>query len=628
MGNWSIGDARNLYNMPRWGEGYVDIASDGHLQVRPTCEAGSAIDLYELARELQRRGLSLPVLIRFNDILHDRVDALCGAFELEIQEQAYQGRFTGVYPIKVNQQRSVVREILAHGGERVGLEAGSKPELLAVMGLSDAQRGSVVVCNGYKDREYLRLALIGQRLGLDVHIVVEKLSELDLIIEESTRLEIEPQLGMRIRLASMGAGKWQNTGGEKSKFGLSAAQVSAAVERLHRQGMLQCLSLLHCHMGSQIANIRDIQGGMREAARYYAELRGLGAPIRVVDVGGGLGVDYEGAGSRSFCSINYSIREYARNVVRALEEVCAETDLPHPDIYTESGRALTAHHAVLVTDVIDHEPAPIEARPAEPHDNAPVILRNLWDVYQNVKTRPPVESYHDAAYWRTEAQAMFSHGHFGLDQRAQAEQLYFAVCGRIRPRLRSGSRSHRALLDELNDKLADKYFCNFSLFQSLPDVWAIDQIFPIVPLHRLDAIPNRRAILQDLTCDSDGCILQYVDSEGVESTLPLHSMRPDEQYLIGFFLVGAYQEILGDMHNLFGDTHSVNVSLAPGGYKIHEPVMGESVSSMLRYVNFEPEELVQSFRAKISAADLQPERRRAFLAELEAGLSGYTYLEE
>jgi len=624
---WTVAQARAVYNTARWGGGYFDIDDGGRVRVcSPRQPRHPGVDLSALAEDLRARGYGLPVLARFSHILHDRVDTLCDAFAAAIAELDYQGRYTAVYPIKVNQQRRVVSEIVRHGGARVGLEAGSKPELMAVLGLS--QPGGVVICNGYKDREYIRLALIGRQLGLNVFNVVEKLSELELVLEEAERLGVRPQLGMRVRLASIGAGKWQNTGGEKSKFGLSASQVLAAVKRLREAGMLDTLNLLHAHLGSQIANIHDIQRGLREVGCYYADLWRLGVPLRWVDVGGGLGVDYEGTGSRSDCSMNYSVREYANNVVSALWEVCTEQNLPHPHLCSESGRALTAHHAVLITEVIDQEPAPSDRPPAAPGSGDPLILHKLWEVYRGLSRGSAVEVYHNAAHWLGEARSMYLHGVLRLEQRARVEQLYFAICRKLQPLLSPSVRAHRELLDELNEKLAEKLFLNFSVFQSMPDVWALDQIFPILPLQGLDQPPTRRAILQDLTCDSDGCIAHYVDGEGVETTLPLPCGPADEPYRLAIFLLGAYQEILGDMHNLFGDTAAVNVELSEdGGYHLVEPAQGETVADLLRYVCFEPETLRRAYRDKISAADLDPQRQAAWLQELEAGLEGYTYLE-
>lgn len=630
MTNWTINDSRDLYNIAHWSGGYVDINAAGKLVVRPRRGTeGAGIDLDALANEIRAQGLSFPVLVRFADILRDRVDTLCGAFAKAIEHHEYGGCYTAVYPIKVNQHQSVVREILNYGGQRVGLEGGSKPELMAVLALS--QRDGVIVCNGYKDREYIRLALIGRELGHRVFIVVEKINELEFVIEEARNLNIKPLIGMRVRLASIGAGKWQNTGGEKSKFGLSASQALRMVERLRQENMLDCLTLLHCHLGSQIANIQDIQRGMREVARYFAELRDLGAPVTTVDVGGGLGIDYEGTRSRSFCSVNYSVEEYAKNVVHVLWQVCEEAGLPHPDIITESGRALTAHHAALIVNVVDSESVAnsLEVEPAK--DDEPVIIQDLWAGLNTVAQSQgsAVETFHDATHQIQEAQSMYVHGVLNLAQRARAERLYTAICHRVQTLLQPGARAHREILDELNEKLVDKYFCNFSVFQSVPDVWAIDQIFPIVPVSRLDERPTRRGVVEDITCDSDGRIDHYVDREGVEASLPLHPLRDGETYLLGIFLVGAYQEILGDMHNLFGDTDSVNVELAPdGSYRLLAPQRGDSVDYVLRYVDFDPQGFVAAYERKLAEAGLSGERARQFRAELSAGLQGYTYLEE
>lgn len=433
---------------------------------------------------------------------------------------------------------------------------------------------------------------------------------------------------MRVRLASIGAGKWQNTGGEKSKFGLSASQVLEAVRRLRQAGMLAHLALLHAHLGSQIANIHDIRRGLQEVGRYYADLERLGARLQVVDVGGGLGVDYEGTGSRGEFSMNYSVREYANTVIQALWEICAEANLPHPQVFSESGRALTAHHAVLITEVIDREPPPGDLVPLAPNAGDPLLLHSLWKIYRAVGRGSAVEAYHAAAHGLSEARELYLHGMLRLEQRARAEQLYFAVCQKLRPLLNPAVRAHRELLDELNDKLAEKLFLNFSVFQSTPDVWALDQIFPVLPLQGLQEAPARRAVLQDLTCDSDGCIGRYVDGEGVETTLPLPPAQGDQPYLLGIFLVGAYQEILGDMHNLFGDTAAINVELVEGGgYRLVEPSQGDTVADLLRYVRFEPEALRAAYREKIAAAALDPDRRERYLRELENGLGGYTYLE-
>ncbi|MCB1875824.1 MAG: biosynthetic arginine decarboxylase [Chromatiales bacterium] len=625
--NWSIDDARRTYNLPYWSGGYFDIDAQGRVAVEPNPDQpGNSIDLASLTDDIHRAGLSLPVLVRFNGILHHRVRSQCQAFAKARADRGYSGGYTAVYPIKVNQQRSVVEEILHGGGDCVGLEAGSKPELMAVLAMS--RPGGTIICNGYKDREYIRLALIGLRLGRRVHIVIEKRSELERVLDESERLGIRPLLGVRVRLATLGAGHWQNTGGEKSKFGLSAGQMLEAIRTLDDVGMLDCLQLLHFHMGSQLGNIRDIQRGLREAGRYYAQLHRLGAPIANVDVGGGLGVDYEGTRSRGACSINYTLQEYASNVVQALADICREENLPEPNIVTESGRALTAHHAVLITNVIDTEPVS-EAQPPKPDPEAPQILHDLSANLRHLSARSAVEAYHDCAHWMSEARERFTHGLLDLEHLAQAENLYFATCQAIRPLLQASNRAQREVLDELDEKLADKYFCNLSVFQSMPDVWAIRQIFPILPLSRLNERPDRVAILKDLTCDSDGRIDQYVAEDGVQTNLPIHSTRPGEPYLIGIFLVGAYQEILGDMHNLFGDTDAVNVEcLAGGGYRLAEPEHGDRVDELLRYVHFRPDDLLRTFRNQLAESDLEPDRRRVYLSALEEGLTGYTYLED
>jgi len=614
------------YGVRRWGGGYFDISPAGHVTVRPDPEDGCDIDLFRLTGELREAGLALPVLVRFTGILHHRVRSLCRAFRDAGEELGYRGRYTAVYPIKVNQQRSVVEEIVAGGGDCVGLEAGSKPELVAV--LASAPAGGIIVCNGYKDREYIRLALIGRRLGHQVYIVIEKLTELDRVLSEAEALGIEPQLGVRVRLAAVASGNWQNSGGEKSKFGLNASQVLALVQRLRDTDRLHWLQLLHSHIGSQIPNLRDIRRGVGEAARFFAELRRLGAPIRVVDVGGGLGVDYEGTGSRHYCSINYTLEAYAREVVRAVTRLCDEQGLEHPDLVTESGRALTAHHAVLITHVIDHEPPPgdsIPAIPASEHEALQWLAAELPRLEQG----SAMEVFQEARHLFEEIRELFQHGELGLEQRALAERLFYAIAHRVRARLKPGSRRDRELLDQLNELLADRVFCNFSLFQSLPDVWALGQIFPVMPLHRLDEVPQVSGTLHDLTCDSDGCIASYVDQDGVEPTFPMHALREGEDYLIGMFLIGAYQEILGDMHNLFGDTDAVNVELdGQGGYRLTQPEKGDAVDELLRYVHYDPEQMLAAYRHKLAEQGVTGEQAEACFAELRDGLSGYTYLED
>ena len=636
MSEASATPAHKVYNIAHWSDGYIGVNDQGQVLIRPDRgQSPARINLPELTRTLTDSGVQLPVLVRFVDILHDRVNKLCNAFNKVAEEHAYQGRYTAVYPIKVNQQRRVVEELLAAepaaSKGQIGLEAGSKPELMAVLAMSQ-QPGSVIVCNGYKDREYIRLALIGQTLGHRVFIVVEKKSELPLILEEAKSLGVSPLIGVRARLATIGKGNWQNTGGEKSKFGLSASQVLDVVDTLREAGALDTLQLLHFHLGSQIANIRDIQTGLRECARFYSELRQMGAPVGTVDIGGGLGVDYEGTRSRSSCSMNYSVYEYAYNVVHVLQAECDRHGIPHPDLISESGRALTAHHSVLVANVIDRE-APENRAPEQPDNNASAPLHDLWrdlESLQDTNTpRSLAEIYHDVLHAMTDVHAQFAHGVLSLQERADAETLYTRCCRLLRSQLDSSNRAHREIIDELNEKLAEKLFVNFSLFQSLPDVWGIDQIFPVMPINGLDRPLNRRAVIQDITCDSDGRIDRYVDGQGTETTLPLPEEKTGEPLLMGFFMTGAYQEILGDMHNLFGDTHSVDVRLtAEGGYEISAPITGDTVAKVLRYVNFEPDALVEAYRRKFAASTLAPETQSALLAELAAGLDGYTYLEE
>lgn len=528
---WNLTQARETFGLEHWGEGYFNINDQGHVVVLPTKNpADGAVDLFELARAIRGEGLSLPVLVRFTDILGDRVRLLREAFDQARAEHGYRGRYTPIYPIKVNQQRGVIEGILRSGHGPVGLEAGSKSELLAILALSDS---GTVICNGYKDRSYIRLALIGLSLGLDVFIVVEKLSELDLVLAESAALGIEPQLGARVRLSSIGAGKWQNSGGEKAKFGLHAREILRLVETLRARDRLGWLKLMHFHMGSQVANIGDIKTALREAGRYYAELRALGAPIAVVDVGGGLGVDYEGTRSISECSINYSMDEYAYSVVRAFSEICAEFHLPEPDLATESGRAMSAHHAVLITNVTDVETVGEDLTP--PLESTAKPLRDLAECLRCLGGEPALGIYHDAQFDLAEARAMYVQGTLSLAELAEAERLNAAVCHAVRRRLDMRLRAHREALDELNERLADKVFCNFSLFQSIPDAWAIDQIFPVMPLQRLDEEPTRRAVIQDLTCDSDGRIDTYIDRQSLETTLPLHERRPGSFISSGSF---------------------------------------------------------------------------------------------
>lgn len=602
---WSIEQSKQLYAIRQWGNGYFSINDHGHVCVRPRLDCPTEIDLYEIALTLQQKGLHFPILVRFTDILRDRIRQLQQAFDHARQKYQYSGHYTPVYPIKVNQQGNVVESIVS--ADNIGLEAGSKPELLAILGL--AKHGSTIVCNGYKDRLYIRMALMGQLMGLSVFIVIEKPSELELIIEEAAKLQVKPLIGLRVRLSTISAGKWQNSGGEKSKFGLHASEVLQLIERLKQQSMLDCLQLMHFHMGSQIANIHDIKLALKEAVQFYLQLRVLGANITTVDAGGGLGVDYDGSGSRRECSINYSLKEYAENIVRAFAEVSREQNLPQPNIITESGRAITAHHALLITNVTE----------VESLQGANLGQANFANVS---------EAYHNAQFDMAEARARFVQGDLSLAELAEAEKHYIGLCQQIQDQLNLDNHHHREILQELNEKLADKVFCNFSLFQSMPDIWGIEQIFPIMPIHHLEQQPSRRTVLQDLTCDSDGRIDQYVDHHNISNTLPLHAIGEGEDYLIGFFMVGAYQEILGDMHNLFGDTHSINIELDGDGYRLGEFMKGEDVSELLDYVHINTEALKTAYRHKLQQTALTSEQRQAFEHELLAGLNAYTYLEK
>lgn len=620
---WSVADARHTYAVAHWGDGYVDVSEAGEIAIRPHGARGPALSLPAIVERARAEGLRLPLLVRFPDILADRLARLQAAFAKAIGEWNYAGGYTAIYPIKVNQQRGVAGELVAAGAEGFGLEAGSKPELMAVLAM--ARPGSIVICNGYKDREYIRLALIGKKLGLRVHIVIEKLSELDHVFAEAKALGVEPLLGVRVRLASIGAGKWQNTGGDKGKFGLSPAQVLTLIERLDKAGLKHTLKLQHFHMGSQISNVRDIANGMREATRYFVELTRMGVPLEIVDVGGGLGVDYEGSRSRSHNSINYSIEQYAATIVQSLAEAVEAEGLQAPHILTEAGRAMTAHHAVLVVNVSEVEEVPQGAIPA-PGTDEPAVLRRLREVHDEFDRRPPLELFHEAQHHLAEGQALYALGQLTLADRARLDEMYYAIANAVRGRLLPGERSHRAALDELDEKLVDKYFVNFSVFESVPDIWAIEQIFPIAPIARLDEQPTRRGVIVDLTCDSDGRIDHYVDAEGVDVSLPLHALQDGESYRLGIFMVGAYQETLGDIHNLFGDTDAVNVRVDGDGWVFAHRRRGDTTDLMLDYVGYDLAALRASYRERIAAAGVAGGEAETLYAALDGGLTAYTYL--
>ena len=623
MTAWSTDHARKTYSIPHWSEGYYDVDDAGRVIVRPLGADGLAIPLPEVVDKAIERGAKLPLLVRFPDILGDRLRRLQAAFEQAQADWDYAGGYTAVYPIKVNQHAGVAGTLASHHGEGFGLEAGSKPELMAVLALS--RPGGLIVCNGYKDREYIRLALIGRKLGLDTFIVVEKPSELPLILEEAKALGVAPGIGVRVRLASLGAGKWQNSGGDKAKFGLSPRQVLDLWKTLRDGGMADALGLLHFHMGSQISNVRDIANGMREATRYFVELSKLGAKISHVDVGGGLGIDYEGTRSRSFCSINYGVNQYASTIVQPLADACAEHGLAPPRIVTECGRAMTAHHALLVANVVEVEQAP-EGRVPDAHADEPHAIAYLREIHGELDRRPPLELFQEAQHFHAEGLAAYALGQIDLVARARIDDLFYAIAHAVRARLSYDEKSHRPLLDELAERLVDKYFVNFSVFESMPDVWAINQVFPIVPIDRLGGLPERRGVIADMTCDSDGKIDTYVENEGLDSSLPLHPLRAGESYRLGFFLVGAYQEILGDIHNLFGDTDAVEVRLQGEGYALSQQRRGDTTDVMLDYVGYRLEDLRRIYRARVDAADLSAGESARLLESLEAGLTGYTYL--
>ncbi|MBL8783882.1 MAG: biosynthetic arginine decarboxylase [Deltaproteobacteria bacterium] len=634
MNDWTLDDALAIYNIRHWGDGYFDINGAGEVVVHPDGVASHrAVPLQSVIDDCQRQGLRFPMLVRFSGILRNRVRRLREAFNDVVAELEYQGTYLPIFPIKVNQQRRVVEEIISVNerapGRSVGLEAGSKPELMAVLALLRA--GDTIVCNGYKDLEYIRLALLGEKLGLKVTIVVEKLSELNLLLDEAAKMKVTPRIGVRVRLMSIGRGNWQNTGGEKSKFGLSPLQVLDLVERCRQAGQLDAIELLHFHLGSQVANIQDIKAGLREAARFYVELRKLGVPVRCIDVGGGLSVDYEGTRSRSHFSMNYGLRDYAWHIVQTVRDLCDEAGVPHPDIASESGRAITAHHAVLVTNVSDIESIEDEP-PQKPGEEAPTIVDELWALHEWLRDGGPdfnvLEAWHDVMNAYQDALTQFIHHGLSLTDRAWCERAYHACCRLLRKRLDPRRRKQRELLDALNEKMADKLFLNFSVFQSTPDVWGIDQVFPVLPLIRLDERPDARAVIQDITCDSDGRIERYVDGEGLESTLPLPPWDPERPYHIGIFMIGAYQEILGDMHNLFGDTDSVDVEIdTHGKIVLSNRIHGDTVNSVLRYVNFNPESILLKLAARLDEAQLTPDERASYLNEVREGLEGYTYLE-
>jgi arginine decarboxylase len=632
--SWSIDSARALYNIEGWGAGFFDINDQGHVVVRPDKEhPDRVIDLYEITNDLEEQGIALPVLLRFSDILRSRINLLTDSFEQAKEEFGYTGGYTTVYPIKVNQQRHVVEEIVEFGKRhQVGLECGSKPELQAILGLAE-NTDHLIICNGYKDEEFMRLALMGQKLGHNVFIVLEQLSEIDVLLQVADEMGVTPTAGIRIKLASRGFGRWKESGGEKSKFGLSAAQLMEAIDKLKAAGRLDIVKLIHFHLGSQITDIRFIKLGLQELTRFYVELRNAGLDVTHLDVGGGLGVDYDGTNSTSDASVNYALQEYANDVIYTLAEACREHEIPMPHIISESGRALTAHHALLLIKVIDVESQTDRPLPELSEDDHQLLHEMMADFRdasrKNVSRRRVREIFHDLTFDKERAQEFFNSGVFSLRERAVAEQIYLATVNVLARPVQRSRDEFEDIVADLDATLVDRYFCNFSLFQSLPDSWAIDQLFPIMPIHRLAEEPTRRGTLQDVTCDSDGKIDRFVGDKGGSPSLELHEFRDGEPYMLGVFLTGAYQEILGDLHNLFGDTNAVHISLsATTGYEVTDLVHGDTVTEVLNYVQFRASDLLQTFRRKVaSAKHISRQEANTFIADYVAGLEGYTYLE-
>ena len=630
MKKWTIEDSKELYNINGWGTSYFGINERGDVYVTP-CKDNTEIDLRDIMDELALRDVTAPVLLRFPDILDNRIEKTSSCFQQAKTEYDFKAENFIIYPIKVNQMQPVVEEIISHGRKfNLGLEAGSKPELHAVIAVQ-CQRDSLIICNGYKDESYIELALLAQKMGKRIFIVVEKLNELDLIAKAAIKLNVKPNLGIRIKLASSGSGKWAESGGDASKFGLTSSELLQALQKLDDNGLHDSLKLIHFHIGSQITKIRRIQTALREAAQFYVNLHKMGYNVEFVDCGGGLGVDYDGTrSSSSESSVNYSIQEYVNDCVYTFVDAADKNNIQHPNIITESGRSLAAHHSVLVIDVLETASLPEMKEEFEPGDKDHQLVKDLYEIWDNLDSRSMLEDWHDAEQIREEALELFSHGIVDLKTRAEIEAMYWSVCHEIN----NLAKNMKHVPDELRnlDKLlADKYFCNFSLFQSLPDSWAIDQLFPIMPIQRLTERPTRNATLQDITCDSDGKITNFITNGHVGHVLPLHPLKKEEPYYLGVFLVGAYQEILGDMHNLFGDTNAAHISVKDGKYNIDQIFDGETVEEVLDYVQYNPKKLVRQLEQwvtkSIKNGKISLEEGKEFLSNYRSGLYGYTYLE-
>ena len=630
MRRWRIEDSAELYNINGWGLKYFSINDKGHVAVTPR-EGNASVDLKELMDELQVRDVTSPVLVRFPDILDNRIEKISKCFEQAAEEYGYTAQNFIIYPIKVNQMRPVVEEIVSHGKKfNIGLEAGSKPELHAVLAIN-IDENSLIICNGYKDENYIELALLAQKMGRRIFLVVEKLNELKLIASISKRLKIRPNIGIRIKLASSGSGKWEESGGDVSKFGLNSSELLEALDILEKNKMQDCLHLIHFHIGSQVTKIRRIKNALREASQFYVQLHNMGFNIDFVDIGGGLGVDYDGTrSSSSESSMNYSIQEYVNDSISALVDACVKNDIPQPNIITESGRSLTAHHSVLIVEVLETTTLPSWSEDESVSEKDHELVQELYKLWDTMNQPRLIETWHDALQIREEALDLFGLGMLDLRTRAQVERLFWSIAREVYEMANEIKHSPEEL-KKIAKMLPDKYFCNFSLFQSLPDSWAIDQIFPIMPISRLDEKPERTATIQDITCDSDGKIDNFISTRNFNYHLPVHSLTKDPYY-IGVFLVGAYQEILGDLHNLFGDTNAVHVSVYKDHYEIEQVIDGETVAEVLDYVQFNPKKMVRSVETWVTTSMksgiITPEEGREFLSNYRSGLYGYTYLEK
>jgi arginine decarboxylase len=634
---WTTDDSASMYSIRNWGKGFFDVNAKGHVVVRPTRNPAVEVDLYDVVAGMRERGFRTPVLVHFSDLLQRRLQDIAEAFSGAILEHGYRGRYTAVFPIKVNQQRRVVEEVRDAGGALgFGLEVGSKPELLAVMGMTGECRDRLIICNGFKEERYIEFTALAAKLGRQIIPVVENITELKLILRYYEAHGVRPRIGVRINLATQGAGRWRHSSGLKAKFGLSLNEVLEVLEILRARDMADCLQLLHCHMGSQIHDIRQVNQGVNELARIYAHLAKSGAGMRYLDIGGGLGVDYDGSQTNFEFSTNYTLQEYASNVVYKVMTVCDEEKVAHPIIVSESGRAMVAQQSVLIFDVLGANrldrftvPERLE-RPADGSE-LPRPLTDLFEVYQSISERRLLENYNDLLEDRDEALRLFSVGLMSLEHRALVDRIFWAGCAKVRDTARGMARPPEELGD-LETALSDTYFCNLSIFQSMPDVWAINQLFPIMPIHRLEERPTRKATIADLTCDSDGKIDRFVDDHDVQKWLEVHDFTDGDEYLLGAFLVGAYQETLGDLHNLFGDTHVAHVKVdETGEWWIDEIIEGDAVRDVLTYVHYDLGRLFGEMRRECEKAVVSKQmtvaESQALLKQYEAGLSGYTYLE-